>query len=362
MTFEQIYERASQLYELKEYGDSEAATRAGLDLAPGFAPFYHILALCLYHREEWEAAEAAGLRAVALDPELHRGYYSLGLIYLSQDKPRLALQALDNCLRLAPEDALAHALTARVLLYTEQWQPALARALEALALDEHCGLAMNAYAEAQLALGEPEAAEELLVRFAAIHPEDLDVAEKLGWVALEQRNWGVALDCFALAGVKEGIFETMRRQLPLYRWLRWVPRWLPLAAALAGVGIGEIYPGYSLLMLATAFAFMALRPSCNGYLWWRKAPVGWVERSEFVVCALAGLIALSGGNAGRAFISGLLVLFALDCGEARPYAALLVAAMLSLVWGSMWEPILWLYFNRALFPVIFLLVLLRWRA
>lgn len=300
MTLEQLFERARHLYELKEYGDAEAAVRAGLDLGPDFAPFHAILAMCLYFRGEWDMAEASGLRAVQLDPEFDRGYYALGVIFLSQDKPRLALQALERCLELAPQDVLAHAMTAHVLLYTEQWKPALARALEALSLDEDCTPAMEAYAVAQRALGEFAAAEELLVRFTTAHPNELGVVEQLGWVALERSNWGVALDCFGRAEVKEGMLETRRRQMPLYQWLSRFPWWFRLIAFWAGLGLCYFYPILVSPMLGLGFGLVSLRPLSSGYLWWRKVPLSRLEKAEFLICLGLGLVALK--EIGRAHV------------------------------------------------------------
>ena len=361
LTGEQLWERGLRLYEMEEYGDAEAAFRAGLDLDP-LSPLLHsYLALCLCQQGLPEAAERSARRAVALDESFSGGFYALGLISLVNDKPRLALDALERCLELSPQNVRALSLTAQALLHTEQWQPALARALEALALDEDCVEAIEAYAIAQRALGEFGTAQELLLRYLAAHPGELAVVEQLGWVALELSDWGVALDCFWRAKIPEGVLETQRRQLPLFQWLMRTPRWLPTLAFLSGIGFCYLYPPLILPALGVGFVLVSLRPACNALLWWRRAPVAAVEKAECLSCAFFGLLACCAGLAGKAFLSGILVMAALGCQTGRTPALLMVAGMLGLAWGSLWHPELWGYFNIAFLPVIFLLTLIRWR-
>lgn len=330
-------------------------------MEPSSPQLHSYLALCLCQQGFLESAERSARRAVDLEETFSGGWYALGLVSLASDKPRLALESLQRCLELSQHHVPALCLTAQVLLYTEQWEPALSRALEALHLDGNCVEAMEVYAVAQRQLGEFEAAQELLLRFVSSHPDELSVVEQLGWVALEQSNWGVALDCFWRAQVKEGVLETQRRQLPVFQWLERIPRWLPSLCLLAGLGVCYFYPGLIVPTLGLGFAVVSLRPACNALLWWRRAPMGLVEKAECLTCATFAILALSAVLAGKAFLSGIMVMSAFRCKAALTPALLLVAGMLGLAWGSLSYPELWNYFNIAFLPVIFLLTLISWR-
>jgi Tfp pilus assembly protein PilF len=359
LTVEQLWERGLRLYEMRQYGDAEVALRAALDLSPRSAILHSYLSLCLCQRGELAEAERSARRAVRFEPSCPGSHYALGVVSLHSDKPRLALEALERCIALDPKNQQALVLTAQVLLHTEQWEPALARAVEALSLDEDAVGAVEAYAVAQRALGDLEAAEGMLSRFLARHPDALEVQEQLGWVALDQQNWAVALDSFQRSGATEGVLETLRRQLPLYAWLVRVPRWLPWLALYAAFGLCYLYPFLALPLLGLGFFFVCLRPACNAVLWWRRAPLGPLERWECVTCAVFALLALTGVYSGRACVSGLLLMTGMGCHVGRVVAWSLSFAMVALAWGSLWSDGLWECFEIALFPVILLLGWIR---
>ena len=364
-------ELGEALYERMQYGDAEAAFRAALDAEPGHLVAQAYVALCLCHRQETTEAERTARQAVAWDDEFAWGHYVLGYVLMLQDKPRLALRSVERSLELNPSSPLAHALSSHLLSYVHKWEPALARAAEARALDPECSLGALAYAVAQRGLKDYEAAEECLIQYLMIHPDDPEVLEQLGWISLDQDKPRLALESFQRAKVHEGIMEARRRHYRAYRWLTRSPRWMRGLSLLLGLILGYLFPVLLLPLFTLGSALCSVRPLCNGLLWTRGQRLNWTERAEtfsvLLFLTLAGVSAVAGFRgaepgeilAGHALIANVLMLGALGCesGPPRNSALLLVAGMLYLDWGGLWHPQWWQFWDTAFVPVVFMLTL-----
>lgn len=359
-----------ELYELEEFGDAEAAFRAAIDRNPDSGRAHAYLALCLYHRHELAAAEQTALHSINLDPDLGWAHYVLGFILMVTDRPRLALQSVERSLELDPDEPMAYSLAASLYLEMERYEPALARATEGLAIAPDSALAVRVYSLAQRALKDPLAAEQRLLQFLAKCPEEPEVWQQLGWVALELDDLNLAEEAFRKAGHRHGLNEAKRRRFPLYRWAATRPAWVPWLAFALGLGLCLAEHALLLPFFLFATLFWVLKPLCNTFLWIGRAQLSWREQAEAVL--MLGILAFGAYGQfqfGRPYLeysllTAILTFRALNCepGHGVRLGFLLTLGYLYLLWGGIANPTLRQFESAAWFPMLFMLILLHRRS
>ncbi len=356
-----------ELFELEEFGDAEAAFRAAIDQDPSSGRAHAYLALCLYQRNELVAAEHTALHGINLDPDLGWAHYVLGVILMVTDRPRLALQSVERSLEFDSDEPLAYCLAASLYLDMERYEPALTRAAEALALAPDSALAVRLYSLAQRGLKDPLAAEQSLLQFLAKHPEEPEVWQQLGWVALELDDLNLAQEAFAKAGHRHGLNEAKRRGFPLYRWAASRPAWVPWLAFAMGFGLCLKFHELMLPFLMFGTVFWVLKPLCNLFLWIDRARLSWREQMEsLLMLAMLAFGVYAHLQFGRPFLeysllTALLTFRALNCepGYGVGLGFLLTVAYLYLLWGGISNPTLRQFEQAATLPVLFMLILLH---
>ena len=172
---------------------------------------------------------------------------------LGRNRPDEAARAVEEAIRLDPEDAANVVLLAQAHAARERWRDSLAAADRALTLDAgHIGAA-QARAVALRMLGRRAEADAALAGAAARDPEDAGTHEQLGWSALHRGDPKAALGHFREAlrldptadGAREGVVTALKAGNPVYglflRYAVWLLRLPPRARWLVLIGAFVVY-------------------------------------------------------------------------------------------------------------------------
>ncbi len=199
-------------------GAREDVERA-LALNPGNAETYRIYAPVLAAVGRLDAALAAARKTTEIDPLDAVAWGRLGLLHASRGHLDLANAALDRSLEIAPEQDLASALKARVLLL--QGRPAEAVAMAERSTAEHLRLLYKSSAHHDLGNAEESQREleELIHRYG--HSAAFQVADAYAWRGDRDR----AFEWLERAYTQHDSGMTNITWDTLLRGLRTDPRW-----------------------------------------------------------------------------------------------------------------------------------------
>lgn len=198
-----------------------------------------MLALCLLELERFGPATEHAELAVGQAPDWDFAHYALARVWAERNRDERALAAIDEALRLDPEDPDYCAFKAGVLARGESWPEVLAWSDRGLALDaEHVGC-QNLRALALGRLGLARERGESLAQALAARPDDPTTHANHGWMRLERGDVEGALESFREAlrldpsneWAREGIVSAMKAKNPVYRgmlaYFFWMSRLSP---------------------------------------------------------------------------------------------------------------------------------------
>ena len=99
------------MFELGHTDEARTRFEQAVRLAPDTALFWNNLGSLLRQQGQWLEAEQNLLKALALDPNEPLVRINLGLLYLSLDRPDLALPHLEAARQLMPPDQIVRVQT-----------------------------------------------------------------------------------------------------------------------------------------------------------------------------------------------------------------------------------------------------------
>jgi len=165
---------------------SEAAlerVQQQIRLVPQSARFQNLLARVHLARGEGEAAEAAYLKATALDPQLFDSYLGLGHLYAQTKRYDEALAKMEQALTVNPKNISAYMLTGIIHEQRADIPKARVAYEKVLELNPRFGPAANnlAYIYSEHG-GDKEKALTLAQTAKELLPEDPRVTDTLAWI------------------------------------------------------------------------------------------------------------------------------------------------------------------------------------
>lgn len=330
----QHLERARYLMERSRFADAEKELRLQIAEQPDDALAHALLALCSSElkkppRETLSAAHTA----IATAPDFPFAHYALA--YVQQELAELpaAERAVDEAIRLDPEEPDYFALRASILLGRRRWPEALRAAEQGLELDsEHVGC-INLRAMALGKLNRRDEAGAEIGTALGVDPDNPLTHANQGWYEVERGRYEAAMNHFREAlrldpqseWARDGIVEVLKARNPVYRvmlrYFLWTARlqgralWVFILAAWIGSRIVRslintqpalapvlwpIYVAYLLFVLLTWIS----RPLFNLTL--RLDPIGRIALTREQIKASNWV----GASLLTAIVAGLVGLFA----------------------------------------------------
>jgi Flp pilus assembly protein TadD len=219
--------RAQQLQSLGRLDDAIAEMRKAVLASPESAVVRGRLAILLADRGKPVEAEYEAREAVRHGPDEESAFYGLAYALYMNDKTKLALEAAQRSVELAPLDAHNQAMLATILGRLNRWEESNAAAEAALAVDPHNSGAIAARAAALRALGRPDEAEATLREQLGHDAEDEIAHCRLGWHTLRLGRRREALSHFRealrldpnYADARQGLAAAMQSRSPIFGWL-----------------------------------------------------------------------------------------------------------------------------------------------
>ena len=227
-------DRAQLLLAQSRPADAEREAMLALSSQPDNAQALALLALSRVDQGKREEALQAAIEAVGVAPDVPYLHYVHAAVLHRLDREEDAYRAIQEALRLDPQDADNFSLLASIELGRRRWPAALEAAEQALALNgEHVG-ASNLRAMALVRLGRKE--EAMTTIDYALHraPEDAFSHANQGWNCLHQNNPKQAQEHFRealrlqpnLDYAREGMLEALKARNPIYRGMLAYFLWL----------------------------------------------------------------------------------------------------------------------------------------
>jgi predicted Zn-dependent protease len=224
-----LKQRAATLYNLHRYAEAEKAFREVLISQPGDAWAHAFLARAIGNqqkKERWEEALREAQAAVHADPNFAEGYISLAMVKFYRS-PGQAEQALNDAIRLEPENPQFYALLAQLYLFTDQHAKALDAALAGRLIDPQNVACANTHAVALMRLGRGKDARRVIFEALRGNPEDAQAHAARGWSLLAEGQNELARVSFSealrldprLENAREGLVEAFKARFSIYALL-----------------------------------------------------------------------------------------------------------------------------------------------
>ncbi len=193
-----------------------------------------LLAECKVDRKQFGEAEELLKKTIGLKPYHDRPYYLFAFVQYQQNKLAAAKESLNAGLQINPWNAAYFGLYAYILIEERNYQEALNKANEGLAVDAQELTCLNARSQALFRLKQKDEAYETIKEALAINPEDDFTHTNFAWHFLEKGKHKEARMHFREAlrinpgnnRARIGYKETLKANLPIYRWLLMFSLWL----------------------------------------------------------------------------------------------------------------------------------------
>lgn len=314
-----------------------------------------LFARCQFNLKEIDAAISTLQTAIAIAPHNSYYHYLLGFGYYRKDDNKTALELLNESIRLSPWFAEAYGLMAYVYCDEKDFNKALAKANEGLAIDAENITCLNVRSIAQNKLKMTDDAIETMQTALAQDPDNELTHSTVGWNYLEKGKHKLAAHHFREAlridptmhTAKEGLKEALKSKIPPYKWLlqysfwihnkgknaRWIiPIGLYLAVKLSSAAfrqssgmeyIAGIIVGAYLLFVITSWL---INPIANFFLLFHKDGKYALDTSEKYTALTVMATLLLG-------VACIVLSFTLPLAKESDWATALIVAAFAF-WGS----------------------------
>jgi tetratricopeptide (TPR) repeat protein len=345
-----LIERANLLLAQGRYSDAEKFLNQALALEPDNDYALSVLARCYLNKGEHDKGIEIIQQAIAIDPEESFYYYLLGFGHYRKKNETAAITFLNKAVELNPYHAEYYGLLAFIHLDEKQFELALQKADEGLAIDAESITCLNARSTALNKLRRTDDAIATMQDALAKDPDNEFTHTTIGWNFLEKGKHKQSSSHFREAlridpdhhNAKIGLKEALKSRIPPYRWLLqlnfWVSnkgkkfRWVFFIAIFVGVrvisavskespefeNVGIIVVGCYILFVATSWI---INPLANCFLLFHKDGKHALDKSEkinaiaFMICIATGIaimllssLAADKDRAGELIASGFIAL------------------------------------------------------
>jgi Flp pilus assembly protein TadD len=229
-----ILDQARLLLEQGRPKDAEARIKQFLRQEPDNDYALSLLARCLYQRKQFDEGIAVIQNAIRLSPEESFYFYLHAFGHYQKDNVFLAIDNLNKAIRLNPYHAEYYGLLAFVLVGDKQFNEALGKANEGLAIEAENITCLNARAMALNKLKKTEEAIATMKNALAQDPDSEFTHTTIGWNLLERGRHQEAATHFrealrinpALQNAQNGLKEALKSRIPPYKWLLQYSFWV----------------------------------------------------------------------------------------------------------------------------------------
>ncbi len=222
-----LFDRAALLLQQGRHADAEAELRRLLAEQPDHGLALAYLALAVSAQGRRDEALTIATDAIRAAPDFDFAHYVRAHVLHRADREKEALAAMDEVIRLNPQDARNFTLLASIHLGLRDWQNALLATEQALALDPEHVPAANLRAMALVRLGRRDEASATVDFALERDPENALSHANQGWNELHHNRPRKAQEHFCealrleptLEYARQGMLEALRARNPLYRLL-----------------------------------------------------------------------------------------------------------------------------------------------
>jgi tetratricopeptide (TPR) repeat protein len=220
-------QRASLLLEQGRVNDAIRELKTLLQLEPENAQALCLYGRCFFKKKDYEQGMEMIRSALRIHPLSSYCFYLLGFGYYRMDMHAAALENLERAISLSPHSAEYYGMSAHVLIAEKQFQQALDKANEGLALDAESINCLNARSIALNKLKRTDAAIQTMQDALAKDPENEMTHLTIGWNLLEKGDHNQAAVHFREAlrinpdneNARIGLKEALKSRIPPYKWL-----------------------------------------------------------------------------------------------------------------------------------------------
>lgn len=276
-------ERARLLLAQSRPAEAEREVMQALTTEPPDAHALSLLALSRIEQGKRDSALQAARDAISLAPDVAHYHFIHAEVLHRLDRPDDAFRAVQEALRLDPNDADNFALLAAIELSRRDWPKSLAASEQALTLNAEHVTAINLRSIALVRLGRKTEAMAAVDFALNREPENAFSHANQGWNQLHRNQPRQAQEHFRealrlnpnLDYAREGMLEALRARNPVYRgmlaYFLWMGRqsarlqWMLILAVFFGSGvIGSFaaaqpsleWLGWTLLGLLYGFVYL----------------------------------------------------------------------------------------------------------
>jgi tetratricopeptide (TPR) repeat protein len=204
----------------KQFANAQQRVEAQIAKQPKLPELYIQLARVLVAQKEVAKAESVLEQAIDLNPALPAPYYILATLYVGGDRQQEAMDKLQKMLTINPSDPRALLMTGMLHEQLKQYDQALAAYEKLLSFDPKSGIALNnaafLYAERFNQLDKAFAAAQ---KARELYPLDPHVADTLGWILIQRRQYPWALTLIQESAAKLPTSADVQYHLGIARYM-----------------------------------------------------------------------------------------------------------------------------------------------
>jgi len=229
-----ILDQARLLLDQGRPKDAEIKIKQFLQQEPDNDYALSLLTRCLYDRKQFDDGIAVIRNAISLAPEESFYYYLKGFGHYQKDDSVAAIDNLHKAIQLNPYHAEYYGLLAFILLGTKNFNEALGKANEGLAIEADNITCLNARAMALNKLKKTDEAIATMQNALAQDPDSEFTHTTIGWNLLERGKHQEAAKHFRESlrinpvsqNAQGGLKEALKSKVPPYKWLLQYSFWI----------------------------------------------------------------------------------------------------------------------------------------
>lgn len=229
-----LLERANLLLAQGRPRDAERQLADALRVEPENDYALGLLTRCKFDQKQYRQGIEIVQRAIQLAPQEGYYFYLMAFGYYQLDANAAALRHLQKAVELSPWSAEFFGLWGLVLLDEKQFEQALQRANEGLAVDAENITCLNVRSTALNKLKRVDDAMETMQDALERDPENPYTHTTVGWNLLEKGRHREAATHFRealrlhpnLEGAREGLKQALKSKIPPYKWLLQYSFWI----------------------------------------------------------------------------------------------------------------------------------------
>ena len=240
-----MFERAALLHGQGRIAEAISELRKVLEQEPTNADALGLYGRCLLDKGQYDEGIALIDDAISFDPGNSYYYYLKGFALYRKNENQAAISWLNKSIALQPYRTAPYGLLAIIFIEEKDFRKALAKADEGLAIDASDVTCLNARAMALNKLKQTDAAIETMKEALAQDPDNEFTHSTFGWNLLEKGRHREAREHFRealridpnYANARAGLKESLKSQIPPYRWLLQYSFWVTNKGKKAGWAI-----------------------------------------------------------------------------------------------------------------------------